>query len=172
MKQSHIVASATNSLSSMNMVTMNLAIPMMVTTLVIKPFRIKLWLRLLFIALFHEQYLHQADSRQITIHPTIPITVQWIVLQKSRGTNHYSWTVTVTVHQTVPQQNHLVYCLLSAEKKFTRGKSISPSVIPAIFWRMQGFLQSIKGTLSLILQCSEWFCLGTVWWIVTVNVHE
>ena len=54
----------------MNMVTMNLAIPMMVTTLVIKPFRIKLWLRLLFIALFREQYLHQADSRQITIHPT------------------------------------------------------------------------------------------------------
>ena len=152
MKQSHIVAFVMNLLNSMSMVTILLGIPMMVTTPVIKPFRIKFWLWLLFTALFREQYPHPADSRQNTIHPTVAITVQWTVLQKSRGTNHYSWTVTVTVHQIVPQQNHSVYCLLSAEKKFTRGKSNSPSVIPAIPWRIQGFLQSIKGTLSFILQ--------------------
>ena len=76
----------------------------------------------------------------------------------------YSWTVIVTVHQTVLQQNHSVYCLLLAEKKFTHGKSNSPSVIPAFSWRIQGFLRSIKGTLSFILQ-QVWFssCLGLVW---------
>ena len=152
MKQSHIVASVTNLLNSMSMVTILPGIPLMVTTLVINLSKIKLWLRLLFIALFREQYPHPADSRQTTIHPTVPITMQWTVLQKSKGTNHYSWTVTITVHQTVPQQNHSVYCLLSTENKFTRGKNNSPSVILAISWRIQVFLQSIKGTLSLILQ--------------------
>ena len=51
MKQSHIVAFVTNLPNIMNtMVIMNrLGIPMMVTTLVISPFRKQLWLRLLFI---------------------------------------------------------------------------------------------------------------------------
>ena len=117
MKQYYGVESATNSLSSMNMDTMNHGIPMMVTTPVIKTIQNQYWLRLLFITLFSEQYLHPTDSSQTTIHPTVPITVQWTVLQKSEGTNHYSWTVTVTVHQTVPRQHHPVYYLLSAEKE-------------------------------------------------------
>ena len=41
MKQSHIVASATNLPNFMSMVTINLGIPMMVTILVINQFRIK-----------------------------------------------------------------------------------------------------------------------------------
>ena len=166
MRQSHIVAFVTNSLNSMSMVTILPRIPMMVTTPVINLSRIKFWIRLLFIALFCEQYPHPANSKQNTIHPTVPSTVQWTVLQKSRGTNHYSWTVTITIHQTVPQQNHSVYCLLSAEKNFTRGKSNSPSVIPTIPWRIQGFLQSIKGTLSFILQQVLFqvrSCLGLLW---------
>ena len=87
--------------------------------------------------------------------PTIPISAKfqtehyasialeycaWIVSQKSKGTNHYSWTVIVTVHRTVPRQNHSVYCLLSVEKKITFSKSNSLSVILAISWRIQDFL--------------------------------
>ena len=58
MKQSHIVASVTNSLNSMSMVTILPGIPMMVTTPVINLSKIKFWLQLLFIALFREQYPH------------------------------------------------------------------------------------------------------------------
>ena len=35
-------------------------------------------------------------------------------------------------------------------------KSISPSVIPAVPWRIQGFLQSIKGTSSSFFSRSNW----------------
>ena len=76
MKQSHIVASVTNSLNSMSMVTILLGISMMATTQIsnCSPCLGWFWLQLLFIVT--EQYPHPADSKQNTIHPTVPITVQ------------------------------------------------------------------------------------------------
>ena len=95
--------------------------------------------RLLFI---NSTRTSKVPDRTLFIHSTSHCA--WTVSQKSKGTNHYSWTVTVAVHQIVPRQNHSVYCLLSVEKKFTFSKSNSLPVIPAISWRIQGFLQLYK----------------------------
>ena len=117
MKQSHIVASAMNLLSPMNMVTTLLGILMMVTPQINHSetsFGFGYYSQTIY-----EQYPHPAVSRQDTIHPTVSIIVQFS--RKAGGTNHYSWTVTVTVHQTVPRQNHSdYYCF--------RWKRNSPSI--------------------------------------------
>ena len=89
---------------------------------------------------YSEQYPHQQSCRHNTIHPQYQNTVHDHCFRKARGQ--------VTIHEqnpwTIPQQNHPVYCLLSMEKKFTQSKSNSPSVIPAISWRIQGFLHLYK----------------------------
>ena len=95
----------------------------------------------------------KAADKILFIHSTRTLCI--ITIQKSNGTIHYSWTVTITVHQTVPRQNHSVYCLLSVEKKFNQSKSNSPSVILAISWRIQGFLQLYKEPFASVFSRSS-----------------
>ena len=95
----------------------------------------------------------KVSDRILFIHNTRTLCI--ITIQKSKGTIHYSWTVTITVHQTMPRQNHSVYCLLSVEKKFNQSKSNSPSVILAISWRIQGFLQLYKEPFASVFSRSS-----------------
>ena len=72
--------------------------------------------------------------------------------RKARGQNtvHKQWPV--TVHSTVPQQNHWSYYCFRLKRYSPEGKSISPPVISAVSWSDPRLPPAIKGTLLLSLQ--------------------
>ena len=105
--------------------------------------------------LFHVQYPHQQSCRQVTIHCTVQNTMQSYYSRKARGQNtvHKQWPV--TVHSTVPQQNHWSYYCFRLKRYSPEGKSISLPMIPAVFWMDPRLPPSIKGSLFLSLQQAQ-----------------
>ena len=106
----------------------------------------------------------KVSDRTLFIHSTRTLCI--ITIQKSKRTIHYSWTVIVTVHQTMPWQNHSVYCLLSVEKKFTQSCThqwVHPQwplvwrrLLP-ILWRPICSCRMLKGLLQQWTPwCHQW----------------
>ena len=75
-------------------------------------------------------------------------TIQNYYSRKARGQNtvHKQWPITVQY----PRKNHEVTICFRLTWQFTRSKSNLPSVIPAIFWRIQGSLLLYKASLASV----------------------